>query len=141
MPRLVLEIKILSNLIKRKVFEIAPPPCEGEFTDMQGRLMGYLLRNAGRDIFQRDIEKEFCIRRSTASRFLRTMEEHGMIRREAVPQDARLKKIMATPQAAEIHAIIEGKLDHLDNVIREGISDEEIEQFRATLQKLKNNLS
>ena len=57
------EIRVLSNLIKRCMDDGMPP----ETTGMQGSIIGFLHRNADRDMFQRDVEAEFNIRRSTAT--------------------------------------------------------------------------
>ena len=57
------EIRVLSNLIKRCMDDGMPP----ETTGMQGWIIGFLHRNEDRDMFQRDVEAEFNIRRSTAT--------------------------------------------------------------------------
>ena len=48
------------------------------------------------DTFQKDIEKEFSINRSTTSEMIKLMCKKGMIKRVAVSHDARLKKIVLT---------------------------------------------
>ena len=50
--------------------------------------------NRDRDIFQKDVETEFSIGRSTVTNILKLMEKKGYIRREAVPQDGRLKRLV-----------------------------------------------
>lgn len=44
-----------------------------------------------RIIFQKDLETEFCIGRSTVTNILNLMEKKGFVRRESVSYDARLK--------------------------------------------------
>ena len=92
------QIRAVSNLIKRKLYEIRP---DGQplLTDLQGRILGFLYHNQDREIFQRDIEEHFYIRRSTVSRLLAGMEEQGLLQRIPVPRDARLKKLVMTPRA------------------------------------------
>ena len=63
-----------------------------ELTAMHGWILGYLCRNEHKDIFQKDIEAEFKICRSTVTNILKLMEKKGYIKRESVPYDARLKK-------------------------------------------------
>ena len=46
-----------------------------------------------KDTFQKDIESEFSINRSTTSEMLKLMCKKGMIQRVPVAHDARLKKI------------------------------------------------
>ena len=89
------EIRMLSNLIKRCMDDGMPP----ETTGMQGWIIGFLHRNEDRDMFQRDVEAEFNIRRSTATGILQLMEKNGFLLREPVAYDARLKKLVLTPKA------------------------------------------
>ena len=75
------EIRVLSNLIKRCMDDGMPP----ETTGMQGWIIGFLHRNEDRDMFQRDVEAEFNIRRSTATGILQLMEKNGFLLREITP--------------------------------------------------------
>ena len=63
----------------------------------------FFAENADRDIFQKDFEEEFSIRRSTATKILQLMEKNGLIERQKVESDARLKKIVLTNKALDIH--------------------------------------
>ena len=89
------EIRVLSNLIYRRINQMSAQ--EGEtLTANQDWVLHFLIQSQGRDIMQRDIEKEFSIRRSTASRTLQLMERNGYIRREPVSYEARMKKLVVT---------------------------------------------
>ena len=59
------EIKTISNLLKREISGMFSE--EEHITGMQGRIMGYLYHHREDEIFQRDIENEFLIRRSTVT--------------------------------------------------------------------------
>ena len=50
----------------------------------------------GRDVYQRDIEQWFNIRRSSVTALLQGMAQDGFITRCAVEKDARLKRLVAT---------------------------------------------
>ena len=52
--------------------------------------------HADTEIYQKDIEQEFKVSRATASNMLQLMERKGLIVRESVSCDARLKKISLT---------------------------------------------
>ena len=45
-----------------------------------------------KDIFQKDLEKEFDLKRSSVSLLLNNMEKSDLIQRVPVAEDARLKK-------------------------------------------------
>ena len=72
------EIRVLSNLIKRCMDDGMPP----ETTGMQGWIIGFLHRNEDRDMFQRDVEAEFNIRRHGTAYAL--WKKNGFLLREPV---------------------------------------------------------
>ncbi len=133
------EILCLSNLIKRN-FDSALSERGETVTPVQGQVIRYLLKNGGCDIFQRDIEKVFSYRRSTASTVLGLMEEKGLIERVAVPYDARLKKLVLTDKAMEFAAVCEEEDGKMRSRMTEGIPDEDIETALRVLSAVKTNL-
>lgn len=109
---------------------------------MQGPLIGYIYKQSrSRDVFQRDLEKEFNIRRSTATVMLQNMEQKGFIVREPVEQDARLKKIVLTDKAIELHNAIRRSIDVFNTYLEAGITQEEKETFFRILDKITENLT
>ena len=97
---LPLSIHQLSHLIHRelehRITEASPQLKELNITSINGRVIGFLFFNQQRHIFQKDIEDVLEIRRSTASTLLQGMENKGLLRREAVEYDARLKRLVLT---------------------------------------------
>lgn len=110
-------------------------------THMQRHVLQYiLLQSMKRDIYQKDIEKEFQIRKSTASGILQLMEKNGYILRVSDPQDSRLKKIVLTPSA---EALKEGVLENIrrtERKLTQDIPAEELDQCKRVLQKMLSNL-
>ena len=103
-------------------------------------IIGYLTMNEGKDVFQKDLEKQFSIRRSTASKTLQLMEDKGLIRREPVFYDARLKKIILTDKALEIHKMIVEDIQNANTIASKGISQEELNSFFSVADKMIKNL-
>ncbi|HZG83364.1 MarR family winged helix-turn-helix transcriptional regulator [Paenibacillus sp.] len=134
------EIKVLSNLIKRNLDEASSEEGQDSLTGMQGWVIGYVLANANREVFQKDIEKDFNIRRATVTGVLQLMERNGLIIRESVAYDARLKKITLTPKALELHERNVQRFLDFEAKLTRGLSEEEIELFYAIAEKLKKNL-
>lgn len=113
-----------------------------EVCGMQGPLIGYIFEQSrSRDVFQRDLEKEFNIRRSTATVMLQNMEQKGFIVRVPVEQDARLKKIVLTDKAIELHNAIRRSIDVFNTYLEAGITQEEKEEFFRILDKVTENLT
>ena len=137
--RLGFELKAVNNLIKRKIHSFQP---EGHdhCTAGHGWVIHYFYKNRDHDTFQRDFENHFSIRRSTATQMLKLMETNGLITKEPVPYDARLKKIVLTDKAIEIHNQIEKNINTLEESLSRGITPEEQETFYRVLDKIKANL-
>lgn len=134
------EIKILSNLLKRQLRAGEISECDQEITGMQGRILGYLCHNGDREIFQRDIEAEFLIRRSTATGILQLMERDGLIVRQPVARDARLKQLKLTQKAIAIHHKIEEQIDRMEDRLIQGILEEEMAVFYRVVDRMKENM-
>ncbi len=134
------EIGRTSRIIKRYMDENISRKYLEEMTGTHGWAVGYLYRNRDRDVFQKDFEKEFEIRRSTASSILSLMEKNGLITRENVSHDARLKKISLTEKAITQQATVEKAFDKIEGVILQGISQAELEGFLLVLDKITDNI-
>ncbi len=133
------EIKTLSNLIKRRIDNSAV--FSEEVTGMHGWIIRYLYHSRDkRDIFQRDIETEFSIRRSTVTGILQLMEKNNLIRREPVGYDARLKKLVLTQKAIEIYEAIQKELDNLERQLAKDLTKEELTVFFSVMRKMRKNL-
>lgn len=138
--RLGLEIHKTSRIIKRYADSDATKSYVDKMTGTHGWAVGYFYRNRDRDIFQKDFEQEFNIRRSTASSILSLMEKNGLIVRESVPYDARLKKIILTQKALDVHAIVLDAFDRFEKTMKKNISDQELEVFFSVLDKINSNM-
>ena len=133
-------IRRLSNYIKRDIEKSADT---GKITlpkGVNGWAIHYFYDNRENEVFQRDFENRFSIRRSTASNILKTMEQNGFIERVSVETDARLKKIILTEKAIKIHEEIMKDIDAREKRLRGGFSEEEIEQFLCMIDRFVCNL-
>lgn len=135
------EIKILSNLIKRCIGNSKVIAETDKLTGTHGYIIGYLYHNRDKgDIFQRDIEEEFSIRRSTATGILQLMEKNGLVLRESVACDARLKKLVLTPKAIAIQEAIIMEFENLETELKQGLTQEDIDSFFTIIDKMKENI-
>ena len=107
---------------------------------VHGWAIKYFHDNKEKDIYQRDFEEKFAIRRSTATQFLKTMEKNGLIKRESVDSDARLKKIILTDRAEDILKFIEDDIKKREKLMREAISEKELNTFFNVSKKIISNL-
>lgn len=133
------ELRSVNNLIRRDIEKNHPAEFDWS-KGVHGWAIGYFFNNRDKDIFQRDFESHFSIRRSTATQILKLMEQRGLIIRKSVENDARLKKIVLTDKALEIQKIIEQDIKKREKRLRNGLSKEEINTFFSVIDKLKANL-
>lgn len=109
-------------------------------TGMQFAIVSYIAReSAERDIFQKDLEQKFDIRKSTVTGILNTMERDGLLLRETVPYDARLRKMMLTEKALQAKVNTEQVIESVETQLSKGLSQEEIVTFLDILEKISKN--
>ena len=111
-----------------------------EITMMHGWIIRYLYHNRDKDIFQKDIEQAFSVGRSTVTNILQLMEKKGFVRRESVESDARLKKVLLTEKGAEAQETIEKIVDHIEEEMSDGITEEELKFFYKIIHKISENV-
>ena len=132
------QINLLSRMLKRRLNVTLQ---ELGITAIQSRVMFYIMDHcpAG-PVFQRDVEQAFSLSRSTATGILQQLEEKGLLRRESVPSDARLKNLVPTPRAAELDAEVRACLRQSEAVLTRGLSDGQVQLFKETLATMAANL-
>ena len=109
---------------------------------LQARIIGFVKFNSsqGVDIYQKDIETEFKIRRSSVSSVLDTMEKNGFIRRQSVTDDARLKKIVLTEKADSIADEHHKTVLRFEKSLLENLTTQEISILKELLNKVEQNI-
>jgi DNA-binding MarR family transcriptional regulator len=112
-------------------------------TSMQGWIIAFIYKKeqALVDVFQRDLEKEFDIRRSTVTGLIKLMEQNQLITREPVPQDRRLKSLKLTVRSRSIYERVSEKFRQMEDRLRTNIPEQEIGRFLEILEKIKQNIS
>jgi DNA-binding MarR family transcriptional regulator len=134
------EIKTLENLITRKILLTAKDAGYPALTTVQIRIMRYLFLNKDKEIYQKDIEKNFVVRRSTASGIIDTMEKNGMLERVNTDLDLRSKRIVITEKYAGKMELLEELINKFQDELLDGVSDSELNTFFSVIDKMKENL-
>ncbi len=133
------EIRNVHNLIKRDIERTHPAELD-RAKGVHGWAIRFFEENSHRDVFQKDFEEFFSIRRSTATQILKLMEKNGLIVRECHANDARMKKITLTDKAHKYHKMIVNDIENREKRMLNGISKEDLESFFFVLDKIKSNL-
>jgi DNA-binding MarR family transcriptional regulator len=135
------ELRSLSHKIFRCVENLPSKKMIDSVTGTNGWIIGYLSHNQDKDIFQKDIEKEFGITRSTASKVIDLMEQKGLIERQKVSYDARLKKLILTEKSKKISAMMNEDMSGVEKQLIRGFTQQEIETLIEYIERMKNNLN
>ena len=135
------EFKIIANLINRNFEKTAVGNRLADMTGTHGWIIKYLYDHRDHDVFQKDIETDFSIRRSTVTGILQLMERNGLIVRESVANDARLKKLVLTDKAIQLHRSVEETIVEYEEKICQGITEQEKEIFFQITEKIRQNLT
>ena len=134
-------VKSLSHRIGQVLNNIPAVRENKDLTGIQVWILNFLFRRGETATFQRDVEAEFNVRRSTATEILKQMERSGLIRRVPVDYDARLKKIELTEFASDVKKQLEEQVRRTENVLTEGFSKEELDAFFEYIERFKQNLA
>lgn len=109
-------------------------------TSMQRWFLRYIWEHQNEDVFQKNLEAAFKVRRSTATEVLKAMERKMLIQRTPCIEDKRSKKITLTEKGLEVCRENRKRVVATDMRILNGISEEEIGTFLKTLEKIRKNL-
>lgn len=131
-----MEVRALSKYIGRYLNNIQS---QYDITGPQGLILMYIYQT-DEDVYQRDIEKFFNIRRSTATGLITSLEEKEYIIKESVMSDARLKKLVLTKKAKNAVSLVDTQVVQLEEKMLQGINEEEIQTFRKIIAKMTKNL-
>ncbi|HJA93268.1 MAG TPA: MarR family transcriptional regulator [Candidatus Eisenbergiella merdipullorum] len=110
-------------------------------TGVQSRVIYYILSHCQEGpVFQRDIENVFGLSRSTATGILQLLEKNGIIRRESVASDARLKKLVPTQRAVDLDTQVSACLRETDRMLTRGLTKDQVLLFKEMAAQMLRNL-
>lgn len=131
-------VKVLSNQLSRKMNRFAK---QFGLTGVQLQIIDYLnTLPQNQYVYQKDIENEFNIRRSTATSILQKMEENKLIVRNVSPSDSRVKIISVLPKAEKLQPKIVAFLKKSDEEILDCVNVFQRHSFMKALKKIPEQL-
>lgn len=135
------QIKLLQNLIVRNIcndmkkHNIVSPPSQ-----IQASIIGYLIKNEDKEVYQKDLEGVFKLRRSTISGILKTLEKNCLIKRMDSKKDARVKQIILSEEAKTLYKGADQYLEQLEKKIIANIKEDDLKVFCEVLEKMQQNI-
>ena len=117
-------IKQANNMLSRDADKYAQTL---GLTAVQMSIIDYISRlQDDQNIFQKDIEVEFNIRRATATSALKLMEKKDLLVRVPMENDARLKRIILTPKALSLSKDIHQYFAQTERKISEAVGNSNV---------------
>ena len=133
------EIRVIQRMIHHKI-EAFRAENGDTLTFVQTRTLSFLLKHPEQDIFQKDLEKELNIRRSTATEILNVLERDGYIERQSVCGDKRLKKLVPTQKAIDLGTRAMAHIQLMESLLAKDITPSDLETFYRVTDQIKKNL-
>ena len=132
------EIDILSNKFKRVINHKIS---QYGVTGIQGKIIGFIkFESVKRDVFQKDIEEEFDIRRSSVTSVITLLEKKGYVKRVSVLKDARLKKLVLTDKGLELHNKVYNDINDFESYVKDELTEDEMNIFVDILNRLNKRI-
>lgn len=136
------KIKKVQSLIRKAIHDSETFRNNEELTNVIGWTIGFINRrnNEGIETYQKEVEAEFKISRSTATGLLQNMEKLGYLYREVSSVDSRLKRIVLTEKSIELHKKVVLTFDEIEIKLLKGFTVEEKVELLNYLIRLEQNL-
>ena len=132
------KIEMLSRQIRRKVDESISSQ---DLTAKQAMILLVIYDlSKVKDVYAKDIEDAFDMRRATVTGILQLMEKNGIIVREENNVDGRLKRIRLTQKAINLRLKMKKNIQKVESNLLSDLSKEEIETFLKIMEKMSHNL-
>lgn len=134
-------IGIVSNMIRRVMDKkFADSPYSPAETACIAFISGRVRENPDKPVFQKDIEKEFNLRSSTASETIKNLEKKGLLCREEMEGDGRKKKLILTQLAKDYDENNKAKLHEMELALTKDILPEDLDVYRKVAKQMIENL-
>ncbi len=131
------KINKLSYIIKREFSKLKAIEKLDRISATNGFILMYIY-DSKEDVFQKDIENNFGMTRSTASRVISLMVQKNLIIRENVLKDQRLKKLTLTDESKELCKEVSKEILEFENKLTLNLDKEE---FNKNLELIYSNLN
>lgn len=140
-----------SHLFRRRmdnsVAAAAGADADETFSGRNLWVLRYVKDREGTDVYQRDLEREFKVRRSTISHMIDLMVRKQYLIRENVEGDRRLKRLRLTEKGETMLREVAHSIDELEARLRSSFSETDyanltrlLDQLCATLDALPETI-
>ena len=109
---------------------------------MQSRVLGYLWWKAWKKepAFQKELEAEFKIRRSSVCSVVQCLEKRGLLERRSVSTDARQKELVLTDEGMKIQSEVINRLEQMESKMNGWLTPEERSWWIRCINRMETGL-
>ena len=125
------------NIISRCQYAFRAKNSNGEINAIHHSLVIAICREPGRS--QDELAKDICIDKSGVARALSSLEEKGFVERKTDPENKRRTLVYPTEKLLEIIPSIRSLAIRWNELVSEGISEEEFSIFQSVLFRIEKN--
>lgn len=109
-------------------------------TPTQMKVLGYMIDNYGKEIYQKNLEEKLDLSRATISDVLKRMENNGLITRLQNENDVRSKRIILSDGANKVFEKGIERIDYIEKKAIKDISQGDLEVFIKVINKMIKNI-
>ncbi len=106
----------------------------------QVKIMQFLNNSGESGAYQKDIEQNFAIKRSSVTNILQNMEKRGLVTRVGDASDARIKRALLTQEGRDLSKTLKDFIYNLETIILKDMTEEEMDLFKKLLEKSMSNV-
>lgn len=133
------KVRQLSNVLRKHGEQCGRRLEKQNISMMQSWVIRFLADHREQDIYQKDLERELNIGKSTLTEMLHVMEKNELVQRISSKKDARCKKLVLTDKSEAIHKEVLDDIEAWEQQLRQGISKEQLQQFFETINQMIHN--
>ncbi len=113
---------------------------EQGITDVQARVILYLLKHADTGASLTDVHRELHFSMAAASGLIKRLREKGYIRVEACALDERRKLLYVTEKGSRVREVLDSTLKSIPDQLYRGFTEEEVATLHRLQKKMLQNL-
>lgn len=110
-----------------------------DLSNMQELILHFIIMCKKENLFQKDIEKEFHLKKSNASEILQSLENLNYLERKISKEDARCKKIILTEKSIILRDKLKKNFKKIEKQVIKDLSEDELEFLSKIIDKMITN--
>ncbi|MDE6434708.1 MAG: hypothetical protein K2L07_10840 [Lachnospiraceae bacterium] len=134
------QLKMLDQIFCKEMVKLFREDGYDGVTMLGGWILEYLAFQEEEVIYQKDIERNFKVGKSTIAGIMKVLEKNDLIVRKSVKGDARLKQVCLTKKGEQYIEQMRQRRNAMEERVTKGLSQKELDLFFQIVKKMRENL-